>query len=239
LFVVAGMAVVASGQTLPPGELPPGPPPQPGQLGPAPANLPVTKAEPPPPSTEPVEETPTGSTTFKSTTRAVLVPTTVFDPDGHGYVNGLNANDFSVFDNDKAQKVTAEFTQLPLSVVVAVQANSEIDPVLFKLRKTGLLIQGLVTGVDGDAAVLAFDHRLQILQDFTHDPDKLNDAMQKLNSGSSSARMIDAIFKADRMLKDHDPRNVRRRVIVVLSRDIDKGSEGRLEETIRQMQLTT
>jgi VWFA-related protein len=237
VLVLAGMAAIASGQALPPGELPPGPPPQPGRLGPAPATLPATKAEPPPPTTEPVEQTPTGSTTFSSTTRAVLVPTTVFDPDGHGYVNGLNAAEFSVFDNDKAQKVTAEFTQLPLSVVVAVQANSEIDPVLFKLRKTGLLIQGLVTGENGDAAILAFDHRLQVLQDFTHDPDKLNDAMQKLNSGSSSARMIDAIFQADHMLKQHDPRNVRRRVIVVLSRDIDKGSEGRLEETIRQMQF--
>jgi VWFA-related protein len=167
----------------------------------------------------------------------VLVPTTVLDPDGHGYVNGLTANDFEVFDNDKQQKISADFSQLPLSVVVAVQANSEIDPVLPKLRKTGLLMQGLVTGVEGDVAILAFDHRLQVLQDFTSDPGKLDDSMQKLNSGSSSARLVDAISEADRMLKRHDPRNVRRRVVIVLSRNIDKGSEMRMQEAIQQMQF--
>jgi VWFA-related protein len=169
--------------------------------------------------------------------RDVLVPTTVFDPDGHGYVNGLTATDFQVFDNDKLQKVNADYTQLPLSVVVAVQANSEIEPVLAKLRRTGLLMQGLVTGVEGDVAILAFDHRLQILQDFTDDPQKLQDSMQKLQAGSSSARMIDAITEADHMLKRHDPRNVRRRVVIVLSRNIDKGSEGRMQDAIQQMQF--
>jgi len=235
LFFAA--AVMGSSQILPPGQLPPGPPPQPGQLS-APANAPAKHdAQPQQKITEPIEEVPTGNSTFKTVGRNVLVPTTVFDPDGHGYVNGLNANDFEVFDNDKAQKVNAEFTQLPLSVVVTVQANSEIEPVLGKLKKVGLLMQGLVTGVDGDVAVLAFDHRLQLLQDFTSDPEKIDDSMQKLTAGSGSARLIDAIMDADNRLKRHDPQNVRRRVIIVLSRDIDKGSEGHMQEAIHQMQF--
>jgi VWFA-related protein len=221
---------------LPPGQLPPGPPPQPGQLGPAPAKLPKSTPEPPPKSTEPVE-TSSSNPTFTVMGRDVLVPTTVFDPDGHGYVNGLSAGDFEVMDNDKPQRVNADYTQLPLSVVVTVQANSEIEPVLSSLRKTGLLMQGLVTGVEGDCAILAFDHRLQLLQDFTSDPQKLQDSMQKLTAGSSSARLIDAITDADQMLKRHDPRNVRRRVIIVLSRNIDKGSEGKLQEAIQQIQF--
>ncbi|MBV8895571.1 MAG: VWA domain-containing protein [Acidobacteriaceae bacterium] len=237
VLLFSGMASVGLGQILPPGQLPPGPPPQPGQLGPAPASPPKNDTDAAPKSTDPIGTTPTGTTPFGVTTRYVLVPTTVLDPDGHGYVNGLNAKDFEVFDNNKQQTVTAEFTQLPLSVVVAVQANSEIEPVLSSLKKTGLLMQGLVTGVEGDCAILAFDHRLQVLQDFTNDPAKLDDAMQKLQAGSNSARLIDAISDADNMLKRHDPRNVRRRVIIVLSRNIDKGSEGRLEETIHRMQF--
>jgi VWFA-related protein len=235
--LLLGAATFGFGQILPPGQLPPGPPPQPGQLGSAPATSPKSDTQPPPNTTDTAEVAPSGPSPFGVTTRYVLVPTSVLDPDGHGYVNGLNAKDFEVFDNDKAQKVTAEFTQLPLSVVVAVQANSEIEPVLSSLKKTGLLMQGLVTGVEGDCAILAFDHRLQVLQDFTNDPAKLDDAMQKLQAGSSSARLIDAISDADNMLKRHDPRNVRRRVIIVLSRNIDKGSEGRLEETIHRMQF--
>jgi VWFA-related protein len=235
--LLLGMAGFACAQILPPGQLPPGPPPQPGQLGPAPVKLPKSDAEPPPKSTEPGDDTPAGSTLTGITTRYVLVPTTVFDPDGHGYVNGLAATDFEVFDNDKQQRVSADFSQLPLSVVVVVQANSEIEPALPKLRKTGLLMQGLVTGVEGDVAILAFDHRLQVLQDFTNEPAKLDDSMQKLTSGSTSARLVDAIFEADHMLKRHDPRNVRRRVVIVLSRNIDKGSEMHMQEAIHQMQF--
>jgi VWFA-related protein len=238
LFVVAA---VLSAQTLPPGQLPPGPPPQPGQLGPAPEKLPPGTPEPPPRSDEPngAPQPVAGASpdTIREVVRYVLVPTTVLDPDGHGYVNGLEAKDFEVYDNKKLQKVTAEYTQQPLSVVLAVQANSEVEPLLPDIRRTGLLLQGLVSGEDGDVAILAFDHRMQHLQDFTRDPDKLDDATHKITAGSSSAALVDAVLEADTMLRRHDPQNVRRRVIILMSRNIDKGSESHLEETVRKMQF--
>ncbi len=236
--------VLASGTMglaqLLPSQLPPGPPPQPGELGPAPAKVPPGGLAPTPNVSVPAPQPAEGDdndATFRSTIRYVLVPTSVLDPDGHGYVNGLGAADFEVFDNDKPQKVIAEYTQLPLSMVLVVQANSEIEPMLPKLRRSALLLHGLVTGDNGDVAVLAFDHRLQKLQDFTKNPDKLDDAMQKLNAGSSSARLIDAVWEADHMLMQHDPRNTRRRVILLLSRNVDKGSEGHLQEAVRKMEF--
>ncbi|MBV9158518.1 MAG: VWA domain-containing protein [Acidobacteriaceae bacterium] len=243
LYLVALWGALASAgmaQTLPPGQLPPGPPPQPGQLGPAPKTLPESTPEPPPPTKEPtatVEQPGPDGTTIRVPVRYVLVPTTVFDPDGHGYVNGLSTSDFEVYDKDKPQKVSADFSQFPLSVVLVVQANSEVEPMLPKIKKAGVLLQGLITGTEGDAAVLAFDHRMQHLQDFTNDPEKLDDSMQKLTAGSNTAAIIDAVLEADHMLKRHDPRNVRRRVILLLSRDVDKGSEAHLEETVRDMQF--
>lgn len=236
--LLAAFTAVASGQTLPPGQLPPGPPPQPGQLGPPPEKLPRSTPEPPPEPTEPAAtDTDTSGNPLTVTTRYVLVPTSVLDPDGHGYVNGLTASDFEVYDNGKLQKINAEYTEQPLSVVLVIQANSEVEPFLPKLKKTGVLFHGLVTGQDGDIAVLSFDHRIQHLQEFTSDPDKLDDSLQKLTSGSSSARLVDAVLEADHMLKRRDPRNVRRRVVVLISRNIDKGSEAHLQETVRDMQF--
>ncbi len=238
LATLLGLAGLGIGQILPPGQLPPGPPPQPGQLGPAPKKLPSKTAEPTPPgadSSSPVDSG--GDDTIRVPVREVLVPTTVLDPDGHGYVNGLSTTDFELYDNKKLQKINADLIQQPLSVVLVVQANSEVEPVLPALKKTGLLLQGLVTGEDGDAAILAFDHRMQVLQDFTNDPDKLDDAMQKITAGSSTARLIDAVAQADVMLRRHDPRNVRRRVILLVSRNFDKGSESNLQETVRDMQF--
>src|SRR5205823_9522006 len=101
---------------LPPGQLPPGPPLQPGQLGP-PKPLPSTDS--PPSADTPATA---GSATIPGvTTQYVLVPTSVFDPDGHGYVNGLKSDQFELYDNDKRQKITAEFTEQPVSIVLVVQ----------------------------------------------------------------------------------------------------------------------
>ena len=78
----------------------------------------------------------TGTYTLPGVTvRYVLVPTTVLDPDGHGYVNGLHTKNFRCLRQRQSSEISAEFTQLPMSVVLAVQANSEIDPCFPKLQK--------------------------------------------------------------------------------------------------------
>jgi len=176
-IAVAGLVLIcaslAAAQILPPGQLPPKPP-QPGELGPGPA-----KSQPSPESSRSNGEKiadPAVSPdipTIGVRVRYVLVPTTVVDKDNGNYINGLTAADFQLLDNGKPQRIESDVTQQPLSMVLVIQANSEVEPMLPKIRRTGLLIQGLVTGQDGDLAVLAFDHRMRLIQDFTNDPAKL------------------------------------------------------------------
>ena len=238
-FVFAILCVSVHAQIIP-GQLPNNPPPQPGQLGNDTSKPKTTKPET---STEgsTFKKSPSDDQNeppnFKLGVRYVLVPTSVLDPDGHGYVNGLQAGDFEILDNDKPQKVQAESVEQPMSVVLVVQANADVEPLLPKIKKSGILLHGLVTGQDGDLAILAFDHRMLPILDFTSDPDKIDDAMQKIRAGSSSARMVDAVVEADHMLKRHDPENKRRRVIILMSRNGDKGSEAHMAETVRDMQF--
>lgn len=235
-LTLASATVAVSGQ-LTPGKTPPGPPATPGQIAPA-TKAKETTSAPAKPKPQTIGDV-IGSekADIRITTSNVLVPTTVFDPDGHGYVNGIKASEFELFDNDKPQSISAELTELPMSVVMVIQANADVEPVINKLKKTGTLLHGLVTGEGGDVAVLAFDHRMQVLQDFTSNPEQIDDAMQKLTAGSSSARLIDAVQYSARMLKRHDMTNSRRHVILLISRDIDKGSESHLQETVRNMQF--
>ena len=235
LFSLSAVEVLSA--QIVPGKLPPGPPQQPGQLSEEPKKPGDTPKDAPATDDKPTFGNKSDDYTYTITTRRVVVPTTVLDPDGHGYVTGLKASDFEVYDNDKPQKVDAELIEQPLSVVLAVQANSDVQGFLPKLRRSANLLHGLVTGENGDVAVLAFDHRMQVLQNFTSDPDKLDDAMQHLRSGSSSSAIIDAVLESARMLKAHDRENKRRRVILLLSRDINKGSQAKLQETIRYIQF--
>jgi len=239
LAVLLAAAAVGVGYQIVPGQIPTGPPPQPGQLGSPPAKSSQTgpaksaQTNQPAPAPDPDAD----ENTIRVNVKQILVPTTVLDPDGHGYVNGLKASDFGLVDNDKPQKVLAELTEQPLSVVLAIQANSDVEPVLAKLQKIGNLLQGLVTGENGDVAVLAFDHRMQVLQDFTSDPNKVQTATEKLRAGSSTAALIDAVLEADHMLARHDVQSKRRHVVILLSRNTDKGSQAKLQETVRKIQF--
>ena len=233
--LLVGIAITGIAQSLPPGKLPPQPAP-PGELGPAPVKPgKVSNPLPPKPEIPPPSKAGENSPTFVSNTKLVFAPTTVLD--NGNYVNGLRRRDFQLFDNDKLQTIESDLTDQPVSVVLVVQANSEIAPALPKLKQAGVLLQGLVTGQEGDMAVLAFDHRMQVLQTFTNDPARIDDAMQKLTAGSSTAALIDAVLKADTMLRDHDRQNSRRRVIVLLSRNVDKGSGTTIQEAVHRMQF--
>jgi VWFA-related protein len=238
LFLISTFALslgVINAQLVP-GKLPDGPPPQPGQVTSdkkktAPAATPSDQNARP--STFEAEKA-----DIRISTQTVLVPTSVLDPDGHGYVNGLQASDFEVLDNDKPQRVQAEITEQPMSVVLLVQENSDVEPLLPKIKKSGVLLHGLVTGANGDVAILAFDHEMHHILDFTSDPDKIDDAMQKIRAGSSTAALIDAVTDANHMLQRHDPANKRRRVIILMSTNVDKGSQMHLDEAVRQIQFS-
>lgn len=237
LTLLASVLVWGQLPKLNPNQLPPVQPGQPAPKTQQPSRPPAEENAPlNPPMNGPTERNPDPNA-IVVTTRTVLVPTTVKDKDSGDFVNGLTVRDFEIFDNDRPQKIATDFSYEPLSVVAVVQANSDVEPLIPKMRKLGVLLHGLVTGEGGDIAVLAFDHRIQHLVDWTSDANKLDDALQKLTAGSSTARTIDAVEEADRMLYRHDPQNRRRRVIVLFSQGYDKGSESKSTETLRDMQF--
>lgn len=152
------------------------------------------------------------------TTKVVIAPTTVTDGDGK-FVNGLQVGDFVLTDNEKPQRITQDVVFQPLSMVVAVQANAQVEGILPKLQKIGPAINALVTGETGEVAVIGFDHRIQTLQEFTSDPDKLDLAFKKLKVGSSSAVLNDVTMHAINLLRNR-PQN-RRRIILLISETRD------------------
>src|SRR5580658_10228133 len=88
--------------------------------------------------------------------REVLVPVTVQDQ-SHTSVRGLTLYDFRLLDNGKQQKITQEIAEHPLSVVVLIQANIDVEKILTKIIRQASAIESLVMGSDGEVAVMAFD----------------------------------------------------------------------------------
>lgn len=164
----------------------------------------------------------------------VTTPVVVFDQDDN-YVSGIRSDQFRLFDNGKEQNIHVDETFTPISMVIAIQCNGEVDKILPQINKIGTMISPILLGQQGEAAVVAFDSRLRVLQDFTSDPDKITTAVRKIESGSMSARLVDAVDESIRMLKTRE--KSRRRVILLISESRDEGSEGRGRETLIDLQF--
>ncbi len=164
----------------------------------------------------------------------VVAPVIVTDRNGD-YVDGLQPNQFHLFDNDKDQDIHVDVAFEPISMVIAVQANDRVESILPQIRKIGPLIRPVMIGDQGEAALLAFDSRIRTMQEFTSDPDKLEAALKKIQPGSSQSRMIDAVEEGVRQLSNR-PKN-RRRVLLLVSETRDKSSEARVRETLIRAQL--
>ncbi len=98
-------------------------------------------------------------TTIRTTVSLVVAPTTVTDRQGK-YIDGLTQDDFLLYDDGKPQKIRADVYWLPISLVIAVQSSSISAAALDKIQKIGSMIEPLLIGERGEAAVVAYGDRV-------------------------------------------------------------------------------
>jgi VWFA-related protein len=179
---------------------------------------------------EPVKQEP-GEGIFKIGTHVVLVPVSVTNHSGD-FVNGLTPYDFELYDNGKPQRISADVTSHPISLVIVIQANSVVERFIPQIQKLGNLVEAQLLGESGEVAVLEFDHRFQWLLPFTSEPDKLSLALKKVKAGSSTAAVNDAVVRAINELRTR-PTN-RRRVVMVIAENQNRGSEMKTREVLSE-----
>jgi VWFA-related protein len=161
---------------------------------------------------------------FRTEANVVQVPVRVKTKKGEP-VEGLTARDFKLLDDGIPREVTVdvfETGQAPISLVIAVQSAGISTPALKKIRKIGGLIEPLVTGVRGQAAVVSFDSEITWLTDFTGDSTALQNAMKSIVPGAlMQARMFDAIAEIAERMKSREGR----KVLLLISETRDRGSK--------------
>src|ERR1700740_370078 len=68
----------------------------------------------------------------------VMAPVTVLNRQGE-YVSGLQPQDFRLLDNNKEQNIHVDVTFIPISLVIAIQANDHVEGMLPKIAKIGAM----------------------------------------------------------------------------------------------------
>jgi VWFA-related protein len=169
-------------------------------------------------------------------TKVVQIPVTVTDKKGLN-VDGLAAEDFRLLDNGVRQEVSVDdFVSggSPISLAVAIQTSGISTPALASIRRISGLIQPLLSGAQGEVAVVTFNNGVHWLQDFTSDERRIQAAVENLNVGLTlnDARMLDAAAVVARHM---EPRPGRK-MLLLISESRDRGSETSLEQALEAVE---
>jgi VWFA-related protein len=160
----------------------------------------------------------------------VVAPVTVMDRSGN-FIEDLSQNDFRILDNGVPQQITNfQLATQPVAVVIVVQTNESVDPLLYQVRPLGSEFSGLLVGQKGVAALISFADRVHVIQEFTNDPLTLREGMSHLAAAGGKARLNDALARAILMLSERP--TAERRVIIVFSEGYDHGSETSKQEIV-------
>jgi VWFA-related protein len=173
--------------------------------------------------------------TLHGGTSVVLVPTLVTTVAGDP-VFRLSADDFSIYDNGVEQKVQLDETlqAAQTSVVVAVQKGHSADATLDKVRRLGSLLYPIVGDGKGEVAVVAFDDKPEVKQDFTTNLDQATKALNQIAPGTYGCAVLDAIAYSIAMLDARAPTN--RKVLFLVSGANDDGSKATTPEVMREIE---
>ena len=162
----------------------------------------------------------------------VSTPVAVMDKAGQ-FIYGLEEKDFEILDNDVPQVISRFDTEMqPLALVIVIQADSRIAPLLDQVHPLASMFSSLLVGTQGSAAVIFFNDRVRVGQDFSNDSDLLAQTFREFTARGSGARLNDALARAVALLATRP--KAERRVIVAFSDGYDSGSDTSRDELVRR-----
>lgn len=170
---------------------------------------------------------------FTSKANLVPVPTLVRASDGR-IVEGLRAEDFIIEDDGVEQRVhlDEDAEHESISLMIAVQCGRRAQREFGRISTLGSMLDPVLSGPGNEAAVLFFDSKLNLVQDFVRDPESIEAALKNLPSGDGGAAILDAVAYAARLLGRRE--DGRQRVLLLISETRDHGSRfAKLDEVVR------
>jgi VWFA-related protein len=160
---------------------------------------------------------------FTSQGNLVPVPTLVRDAAGNA-VYGMQAQDFIIEDDGVEQAVHLDEAAdaAPISLVIAVQCGRRAEREFGRMAGLAAMLDVVLSGRQNEAALLLFDSKLNLVQDFTNQADVIETDLKKLQPGDHGAAILDAVAYSAKMLAKR-PAGWQR-LLLLISETRDHGS---------------
>jgi VWFA-related protein len=166
----------------------------------------------------------------------VNVPVTVLGRRGLPIID-LTQDDFQVFEDGRPQAIRyfSQESHQPLRIgLVLDTSNSARRQLAFEKDAATEFVFRILEGRNTRNQIFlqTFDSSSSLIQDFTSDPETLNEKIQELKAGGGKA-FYDAIYSAckEKMMHAGEPESTRR-ILVVISDGRDVQSQHSLDEAI-------
>jgi VWFA-related protein len=173
-------------------------------------------------------------TTFHSQSNVVVIPALVKSAKGE-VVYGLSAKDFVVEDDGVEQAVRLDEAAegLAVSVVVAIQRGRRANYEFSRIRGLTAMLDPLVEDGHGRVAIVEFDSQVELVQDFTSNPEKTATTLKELQFGDGGAAILDAVDFSVKLL-EKAPKE-RPRVLLLISETRDHGSQAKVDDVVQEI----
>lgn len=194
---------------------------------------------------------PESSQTLKVQTSLVNVFATVRDKK-NGIISNLSQDDFKVYEDGMEQKIAffSKDMNLPITLAILVDTSGSMQNILGAEQDAASRFVRTVMRKKDEAIVISFDFDVNLLADFTEDPDVLDRAIHRaeisaVSSGgvvtpgtvpqgsNGGTDLYDAVYLA---CHDELASEAGRKAVVVLSDAEDTGSKISLKDSIEAAQ---
>jgi VWFA-related protein len=173
-------------------------------------------------------------TTFHSQSNVVVIPALVKSAKGE-IVYGLGAKDFVVEDDGVEQPVRLDEAAegSAVSVVVAIQRGRRANYEFPRIRGLSAMLDPLIEAGLGRVAIVEFDSQVQLVQDFSSNPDRIAENLKGLQGGDGGAAILDALEYSVKLL-EKAPKE-RPRVLLLISETRDHGSQAKVDDVVAEI----
>jgi VWFA-related protein len=171
--------------------------------------------------------------TFNAQSNVVLVPTLVRDGNGN-VVYGLQAKDFIIEDDgiEQAPYLDEAAEAGPVSLIIVAQRGRRAWREFARMRGLPAMLEPVLNQPDTETALVLFDSKLDLVQDFTRNADLIEGDLKSLEAGDNGAAILDAVAYSVKLL-NQQPEG-RQRLLLLISENRDHGSHfAKLEDVVK------
>jgi Ca-activated chloride channel family protein len=173
-----------------------------------------------------------GGFVFHSQAQEVVLHATVVD-EKQRLITNLTRDSFQVFENGQPQPITS-FRQedVPVAMGVVIDNSGSMRE---KREKVAKAAENLIASSNpqDQVFVVNFSDEYFLDQDFTNDPKRLRDALEKLEARGGTALYDAVVASADHLKKNA---KLQKKVLFVVTDGEDDASRESLEQAVRKLQ---